>query len=857
MWKKFLAVIAIVGLFTTSTASALDVGGQPGGGGNGVQSYIDDFAVAPATFNTTAGEKAVVSFKLSQNADLYVYAINDNFDVYEIAGTAVAPVATAAGDITYDWYGKNPNEASGSALADGTYAIKAFAYSTGSIVDFDSGSVTVTSIPVVDPTTPKISGLSVDPLSFTAQGGETTKISFDVDKDACLTVEVKDGASVVRTFSEYDGDCFQDNGAHKLTWNGKNNAGSVVAAGVYTISVTAKSGDGLLSSTETTTVTVSDAGPASSGVIKDLTLNPSSTWDPTEDVLEIEFELLEDVKDLVITAQKGSGSKIEILDDSGADDDDYEEEWDGTDDDGDYVKEGTWTIEVKAIGDTKISTVSRTIKVEYEQPEIVEAFVTKDEIDPSEGEFTNVVFKVDAEAEVTVELYNGNKREDTLWDEVEVKKNRWYSVEWDGMDDGEEADEGQWEFRITAENSVDNDIKDKTEVNVDVEEDDVSTKKSNVTNDYTEPVVFDEDDESNMTVGYCLDGDADVFLAVYKGSSTSGKAEIELLDYVEQSSGCHTVQWNGKDDDNKDLKDGIYSYKLISRANGNHKDTETGKFAVGNSGDVVSPPPPPPAETQCNDGIDNDGDGKADYWGTPYYAYDPGCDSPEDDNEWDELPPPPPLADCGGYWDTGYLSSSHKEMCGAIEWVTDEGIFKGYADGSFGVNNTINRAEVLKVVLEAFDNAVILPGDGFNQGFWDVDTDAWYMPYVRTAKFYGMLHGYPDGSARLGNNINRVEFLKFVLEASEEFTGYDIPNSYNSYYADVDTNNADQAWFKDYAGVAYNYMLFDEKYNSGQYYLEPGKLVTRGEVALLLERMNNNGLLDDNYYYWEEEAMWY
>ena len=865
MWKKFLAVIAIVGLFSTSTASALEVGGQPGGAG--VVSYIDNFAVAPATFNTSAGEKAVVSFKLSLDADLYVYAIKGN-DVYEIAGSAVAPVATVAGDITYQWFGKNPNDTSGQALADGVYTVKAFAYETGTfnIKDSDFSTVELISTPVVDPATPKISGLKVDPLTFTAQGGETTEISFDVNKDACLDVKVKDGATVKRTFTKYDGDCFLDNGSHTIPWDGKDNAGAIVAAGEYTVAVTATSGDGLLSSTETTTVTVTTVGPSSAGSIKDLTLNPSSTWDPTEDSLEIEFELLADVKNLVVTAYKGEGSSpIEILDDNGADADDYEEEWDGTDDDGDFVKEGTWTIEVKAIGDTEISVVTRTIKVEYEKPQITDAFVTKTEIDPSEGEFTNVVFKVDAEAEVTVELYNGNKREATLWDEVEVKKNRWYSVEWDGMDDGEEADEGNWEFRITAENGVDNDIQDKAEVSVEVKEDDVSSNKTNATNDYTQPVVFDEDDEDNMTVSYCLDGYADVFLAVYKGSSTSGKAEIELLDYVEQSSGCHSVQWNGKDDDNKDLKDGVYSYKLISRASGNHKDTETGKFAVGNSGDVDGPVEPPVASTECNDGFDNDGDGYADYWGTPYYAYDPGCDSPEDDDEFNfiiEPPQPPPVDNCGGYWDAGYLGSSNKEMCGAIEWVTNEGIFKGYADGSFGVNNTINRAEVLKVVLEAFPGAVILPGDGFNQGFWDVDTDSWYMPYVRTAKFYGMLHGYPDGSARLGNNINRVEFLKFVLEASEEFTGYNIPVSYMSYYADVDTNKADQAWFKDYAGVSYNYMLFDERYDGGKYYLDPAKMVTRGEVALLLKRMNDNGLLDD-YYYWEgdydyyEVPMWY
>lgn len=48
-----------------------------------------------------------------------------------------------------------------------------------------------------------------------------------------------------------------------------------------------------------------------------------------------------------------------------------------------------------------------------------------------------------------------------------------------------------------------------------------------------------------------------------------------------------------------------------------------------------SPPPPPPA-AQCSDGADNDGDGAVDY------PNDPGCSSSSDDDEYDAPPPPPP-----------------------------------------------------------------------------------------------------------------------------------------------------------------------------------------------------------------------
>lgn len=690
MWKKFLAVMAIVGMFSTS-ASAL-TGGAPYADSSS-DAYISGLTVAPMTFSPVKGEKATVSFTLLKNADLYAYAVDPSYNVYEIKGTVIAPVATTAGSVSYTWDGK---KADGTVLANGTYIVKVFAFVNGNVASSQS---------VTDVT-----------IASTSTGG------------------VVDGT-----------------------------------------------------------------------IIKGLELNPSSTWDPTDEVLDIDYELVQSVKKVTITASKGAKT-VEITEDKYADDDDYTETWDGTEDDGDYVKEGVWTITVAVeLADGTTESLSSSVEVKYEEPTIVESFVTKDEFDPSEDESTNLVFKVDSESVVTVEVYNGSKREATLVDGETVAKNKWYAVNWDGIDSkGYEVDNGtNWEFRITAENSVEDKVADKSAVKFSVQADEVSDNKSNVTNDTTAPVIFDDNADYAVTLAYTIDEDADMYAAIYEGQSTSGKAEITLLDYASQNAGDHTIDWNVTDSKGKTLKDGIYSYKIISKTSGNHKETEVGTFVVGNAGDFL------------------------------------GEKEPVE---------PPVSADCGGYWDTYNLYDA--DLCNAITWVTSAGIFNGYDDGSFGVYRNINRAEVLKVTLWAFPNAVILPGDGYNQGFWDLDGDNWYMPYVRTAKFYGMMQGYPDGSAGLTKNINRVEFLKFVLEASKSFAGYTTPTYYYSYYADVDVNDANQAWYKDYAGTAYDYNLFDANYNysTGETFLTPGALVTRGEVAKLLYRMNNYGLLDGNFY---------
>ncbi|MEK7085768.1 MAG: FlgD immunoglobulin-like domain containing protein [Patescibacteria group bacterium] len=813
MLKKFLAAIGLVGMLTTSTAMAFKAIPEPANPpANGA--YLTNFVVGPASFDASKGQTVNVGFNLAAKADIYAYVVKtaDSSIVATLANYAPLP---ASEDNSYSWLGKVGNVAAGAALADGKYTVKVFVSVQGAIKDYKYQDVNIVTGPVFSDKAPKTSNLKVDPTPFSPATGEDTDIYFDVDKNGFITVELWNEAGteqVGKTFDDYNYD-YYDAGKHSVNWNGKDDDGDVVNDGNYVVVVITENDDGIdidgfLFEVETT-------NPLSKGVIKNFSLDPSGKWDPTDGELEINFELTSEVKSLHIQAKQGN-NVIKIMDDKVVDDDDYTETWDGTDDDGDFISEGEWTITLIADGDK----VSDSVNVKYDQPGIVEAFVTKDSFDPSENESVTLVFKVDTKSEVTVEAFQGSQKELKLLNNEPVKKNKWYAVSWDGMDkDGEEVDFGKdWKFRITAENETEDDILDTKNIEFDIEEDEVSDKKSNVTNDFVSPVVFDNDQSDTVTLSYTIDEDAAVFVAVYEGVSTGGKAEIELLDFVEQASGSHTVEWNGKNDKNKTLSDGVYTYKLISKANGNYKETEIGRFVVGNSGDFVSPEPTP----------------------------EPG-----------PTPEPAPIA-CGDYTDTKFIANSDYELCAAIDWVTTQGVFGGYSDGTFSPYNTINRAEVLKVVFEAFKDVTILPNDGSTQGFFDLDPSAWYMPYVRTAKFYGMLQGYSDGSAGVTKNISRAEFLKFTLKASEAFTGYTVPKYAFSYYVDVNVNDPGQSWFKDFAGVAYEMNLFniyDKNYVYGSpVYLQPSKLVTRGEVALVLYRMYNAGLL--GYTPWED-GMYY
>lgn len=95
----------------------------------------------------------------------------------------------------------------------------------------------------------------------------------------------------------------------------------------------------------------------------------------------------------------------------------------------------------------------------------------------------------------------------------------------------------------------------------------------------------------------------------------------------------------------------------------------------------------------------------------------------------------------------------------AIETLLSKSVIKGYADGTFRPKNTINRAEFLKILMEAkYPKAAV-----GSFCFSDVTTD-WYAPYVCHAKSLGIVKGYADKSFKPGSTINYAEALKMLVE---------------------------------------------------------------------------------------------
>ena len=122
----------------------------------------------------------------------------------------------------------------------------------------------------------------------------------------------------------------------------------------------------------------------------------------------------------------------------------------------------------------------------------------------------------------------------------------------------------------------------------------------------------------------------------------------------------------------------------------------------------------------------------------------------------------------------------------AVEFLQQRGILDGYGDGSFKPENPINRAESIKVLLESIGEA---PDEVTQATFTDVSVHAWFAGYVQKAKRQGIVKGYEDGSFRPEKTVNQVELLKVAFESfGIDLTDYPITNlpadsDMNAWYA--------------------------------------------------------------------------
>lgn len=183
-------------------------------------------------------------------------------------------------------------------------------------------------------------------------------------------------------------------------------------------------------------------------------------------------------------------------------------------------------------------------------------------------------------------------------------------------------------------------------------------------------------------------------------------------------------------------------------------------------------------------------------------------------------------------------SSSFANTLADIETITNKeailylqtiGIISGYDNGTFKPNATVNRAELLKMLVAAIGKNPTV--EEFHDCFPDV-SEQWFAPYVCYTFKQGWVKGYPDGLFRPAQTINMVEAIKMILMAAntEPMQSSTAPS-----FSDVKPD----AWYAPYVMLAKQRGLLG--WVDGNV-LGVSKRMTRGEVSEILYRALNGGI---------------
>jgi hypothetical protein len=149
----------------------------------------------------------------------------------------------------------------------------------------------------------------------------------------------------------------------------------------------------------------------------------------------------------------------------------------------------------------------------------------------------------------------------------------------------------------------------------------------------------------------------------------------------------------------------------------------------------------------------------------------------------------------------------------AIEFVKSEGIVDGYPDGTYRPDNKINRAEFTKILTQTAFSNDLISYIA-TACFKDVSANTWFAKYVCLAKDKTVIGGYPDNTFRADKNINVAESLKITLSALYE----NIPEASGN-------------WYQKYVDFAVNNNLMLEEWS------DITKEIDRGEMAEFIFRI--------------------
>ena len=164
------------------------------------------------------------------------------------------------------------------------------------------------------------------------------------------------------------------------------------------------------------------------------------------------------------------------------------------------------------------------------------------------------------------------------------------------------------------------------------------------------------------------------------------------------------------------------------------------------------------------------------------------------------------------YISADFSDTANHQYKESIEYITEQEIVQWYPDDTFKPDQTITRAEITKIIVQAYTPETDkLPIDCFP----DVNLQDRFSPYVCYAKAQNIIQWYPDGIFWPNNPVTRAEWLKIALEA---------------FHIDIE----ESTWifrYSPYREFAHNNNIYS-KYND-----YPDSPMTRWEMAYITQQL--------------------
>lgn len=173
--------------------------------------------------------------------------------------------------------------------------------------------------------------------------------------------------------------------------------------------------------------------------------------------------------------------------------------------------------------------------------------------------------------------------------------------------------------------------------------------------------------------------------------------------------------------------------------------------------------------------------------------------------------------------------TSNHPYATAITWSQKQGIIEGYSDRTFRPDNTINRAEFVKVLTLYKFGQKMIDQCGSRMQFTDVPYEVWYEKHVCRAKDAHIISGYPDGTFRGETKIVFAEAAKVVI---------------NALIGEQEQLRHDDVWHVQYIQQLSQIGAIPETSRG------PASLVTRGEMMEMIYKIQKyQGLVVDGQWY--------